>query len=338
METKYIPSSVSHHQGLNAAERFESYRVAASPLCSVEPVGKKNDAYCSGWMVDDLLFCQTRFTRSVFRRDPKRARGGCGFLMQYYGGGEQRGEVDGDPFYCGEDRIVIQDISRPYSAVGQVKEIFSVFIPRHRFTNPERLFGRRPALSWPVTSPRGRILLQTLRSTVESLPELRQSNAAIVATGFLGLVNGLAATEDGLGEDEHVNEACLETMKAYVVQNLQDPGLSPDSLGKTFACSRAKVYRLFAEAGGVAAFIRQQRLTRCFRELNRAQRGQTTVHQVAERWGFLDPYHFSKLFKRTFNATPSDVLMGQGDDTSNGVQKTSRFAGGTALSEWVRTF
>ena len=340
MEPPRVHSSVSHENGLKPEERFESYRVAASPLCQADPIRgvAPEDARCSGWLVDDLLFCNTSFTPTLFRRDKKLAQNGNGLLLQFYGGGEQRGEVDGHPLYHGQDRVVIQDISRPYTAVGHVQENLGVLIPRHRLSESDRLFQDRPILSWPVTSPRGRILLQTLRTTIETLPDLHQSNAEIVASGFIGLLNGLVSTEQGLSDNEHVNAACRETMKQYIVQNLRDPDLSPAMLSKVFACSRAKIYRLLADDGGVAAFIRNQRLLKCFRELDLGEKGQTTVNQVAERWGFQDPYHFSKLFKNTFGVPPSGVLVGQSHGSEGLVAPADRFGGGTIIREWVSSF
>lgn len=169
-------------------------------------------------------------------------------MLQVCRGGEQRGEVDGSPLVVGEDRIVLQDTALPYHAVARTEDNIGVVIPRHRILGHERFHRRMPLLAWPLASPTGRILHQTLTSVMETLPALPRENAPTVASSFVGLVNGLLSAEPLSDLDdnanEHVKEASLAAMKAYLVRNLRDLELSPDVLSKTFACSRAKVRRL----------------------------------------------------------------------------------------------
>ncbi len=98
-------------------------------------------------------------------------------------------------------------------------------------------------------------------------------------------------------------------MKDYLDTLLMQKGLGVESLCMAFHCSRAKVYRLFQEAGGVNTYLRRRRLDCCFRELmgvSIAKRG--AVREISERWGYYDTAHFSKLFKLHYGAAPSDLL------------------------------
>ncbi|MEO1085570.1 MAG: helix-turn-helix domain-containing protein [Acidobacteriota bacterium] len=337
MQIEQIPMAKTHLRGLKASQRFESYRATATPLCAVEPLRGEitEDARCEGWCVDDLLVCRTAFSPTLFRRSARQAMNGGGFLLQINFDGEQRGEVDGHPLKITEDRFVLQDIARPYSSMGHVRDSVAVLIPRHRIQNHERFYRRRPVVDIPVASARGQILLQTLQSVVDLLPELTKTSAAGVASSFVGLLNGVLSAEPGLEHTPAIDEACVETMKAHLVRHLHEPGLSVETLCKAFHCSRAKVYRLFAEEGGVAAFIRQKRLLKCFEQLHRAGQ-ESTVQEVAERWGFQDPYHFSRLFKKTFDVPPSQILRAAISGTQAaqalGVSDTGRHS----LRGWLR--
>lgn len=339
MELELIPRTKTHYDEMSAAERFESYREAASPLCGAEPMRGQDaeDARCSAWLADGLLFCRTAFKPTLFRRTPRQARRSGGFLLQLFQRGDQRGEVNGHAFRCAKDRIVIQDLAHPYSSVAHTEKSWGVLIPRHRINAHEWLYRHQPVFYWPVASPQGRILLHTLQSLMETLPTLHQADEAEVVCGFVGLVNGLLATREMPGDDRFVNQASLEAMKAYLVRNLHAPELSPTTLSQVFHCSRAKVYRFFAEEGGVATFIRNQRLMKCFENLSRAEKKQGTVHEIAERWGFQDPYHFSRLFKRCFDVPPSEILGARtpGDHRSRPSQLQHS---GTAVlvQSWVR--
>jgi transcriptional regulator GlxA family with amidase domain len=55
----------------------------------------------------------------------------------------------------------------------------------------------------------------------------------------------------------------------------------------------------------VAGLVRSERLGHCLEDLQRPNGGSIT--DIAFRWGVCDAAHFSRVFKREFGATPSDV-------------------------------
>jgi len=52
-----------------------------------------------------------------------------------------------------------------------------------------------------------------------------------------------------------------------VIAHLDDLDLGVATLEEAFHCSRASIYRQFEDEGGVAAFVRWERLQRCYVEL-----------------------------------------------------------------------
>jgi AraC-like DNA-binding protein len=85
--------------------------------------------------------------------------------------------------------------------------------------------------------------------------------------------------------------------------------LNTAALCRRFDGSRRRLYGLFKEYGGVEACLRQGRLARCYLELAAADPGRGRVKEVAERWGFVDPSHFHRLFKQHVDVSPSEVLV-----------------------------
>ena len=335
MDTQPIPSSKTHLEGLTAAQRFESYHCAAQPMCHAEPLrdGSAEDARCSGWLVDDILVSRCTFTWTHFRRSASQARRGGALLMEICKG-EQYGEVDGRPVRISDDRIVLRDLSRPFETVGYAEDHIGILIPRHRIESRDWLQGRAPVVTFSADAPAGQMLLSTMSSFMDLLPGLTRSSASSVTSGLVGLLNGLLGGERQNPGSSSIDKACLETMKMFLVRNLHDPALSVTRLTRIFHCSRAKVYRLFADEGGVAAFIRRQRLDRCRDDLSRAERTPGVVQNVAERWGFHDPYHFSRLFKRTFGVAPSGVLgSGLREDDGGGTGMVEKKT--TQIHDWV---
>jgi AraC-like DNA-binding protein len=63
---------------------------------------------------------------------------------------------------------------------------------------------------------------------------------------------------------------------------------------------------LFAQEGGAQAYIRERRLQAALRALQ-AQGHREPIGLIAERLGFSDGAHMSRLFRARFGITPSDA-------------------------------
>jgi AraC-like DNA-binding protein len=95
-------------------------------------------------------------------------------------------------------------------------------------------------------------------------------------------------------------------IRRYVRTRLQDPQLAPASIARAYAMSVRALHALFEDADmSVAGLVRSERLARCREDLQRPNGGSVT--DIAFRWGFTDAAHFSRVFKRAFGATPSEI-------------------------------
>lgn len=91
----------------------------------------------------------------------------------------------------------------------------------------------------------------------------------------------------------------------HIESRLQDADLSPKKIADDNGISVRYLYQLFSLQGmTVAGWIRTRRLARCRADLEAAN-ANTSVTEVAYRWGFNDSAHFSRLFKVTFGVPPS---------------------------------
>ncbi|MET0275011.1 MAG: helix-turn-helix transcriptional regulator [Phenylobacterium sp.] len=99
----------------------------------------------------------------------------------------------------------------------------------------------------------------------------------------------------------------LAAAKAHVAAHFRDFGLTPDSLAKALGCSRAVLYRAFAPIGvTVVRYVRDVR----FHHFLQALRVQpdASISKLAYESGFAThPSDFTKLFKRTYGMTPSQL-------------------------------
>jgi AraC-like DNA-binding protein len=57
----------------------------------------------------------------------------------------------------------------------------------------------------------------------------------------------------------------------------------------------------------IVATIRTRRLERCREDLSDPALAHRSIMEIAEHWGFGDPAHFSRAFRKQFGMTPSEV-------------------------------
>ncbi|MCG8526138.1 MAG: helix-turn-helix domain-containing protein, partial [Opitutales bacterium] len=245
--------------------------------------------------LDGLVFCHTHAAQASYARDQRRAKQGeadCITLQLPIGGGVERGVTIDQPFTMASDRISVRDWSHPFDTVSQQLEQLALMIPRERVIARDFLHERQPVITWGLRTPQGRVLASAMHTLWETMPSASASDGPALAAGILGLVNGLIAP-DARPQLAHLSaQPLLGAMQRFLDERLSEPTLSADDLMAAFHCSRATIYRVFREVGGVHAYIRTQRLVRCFRDLRRLQSAPRRVYEVAERWGFTDISHF----------------------------------------------
>lgn len=110
--------------------------------------------------------------------------------------------------------------------------------------------------------------------------------------------------------DPHASEAArgmLARVKEYVLRHLADPGLSPEGIASAHRISVRYLHKLFeAEATTVGRWIQRERLERCRRDLARQHGPAPAVSAVAQRWGFVNPSHFSRAFRAAYGMSPRE--------------------------------
>ncbi|MEU1809022.1 helix-turn-helix domain-containing protein [Micromonospora aurantiaca (nom. illeg.)] len=99
--------------------------------------------------------------------------------------------------------------------------------------------------------------------------------------------------------------ALVVQVRAYVQQHLGDATLDPGTIADAHHVSVRSLHRLFEdEETTVAAYIRDERLARCRRDLADPALGDRSIQVIAARWGFRDKAHFSRAFRAAYTETP----------------------------------
>lgn len=263
------------------------------------------EAATSAYWVDDLLLSRVRFDASTLWREPGWSPSWASDVVtiHWYVEGWIRARVGEHALHRAPDRISFHDVAVPHRRWSENSEVWGLAIPRTRVADSELRRLRAPMFPIPAGSPSGMMLTTALRTTWETV-QCCPGSGTELACALVGLVNGVLDSYTGRYDD-----ARLAAMKSYLRHRLADPTLSGAEVQRHFHYSRATVYRLFEPDGGVAHFIRDERLRRCHDALAHPdQGGHTTVGAVAARWGFADPAQFGRAFRNRYGCPPRDVL------------------------------
>jgi AraC-like DNA-binding protein len=163
--------------------------------------------------------------------------------------------------------------------------------------------------------PRSSPMLQLLTGYVGLLKENHalvdpQTVPLIVAQIYDLVAATITATNDSfeLANGHSVRQARLATIRADVLANLSQVGLSPKTMARRHGMSDRYVHLLFEETGQTfTRFVEEERLKRAFALLTDPASAALRIGDIAARLGFSEHSAFNRAFRRYFGDTPGNV-------------------------------
>jgi AraC-like DNA-binding protein len=184
-------------------------------------------------------------------------------------------------------------------------ESLHLIIPRNYLHNVARVVHgrmiRRDSLD-------GRMLRDHLARCAAVLRAKDVDGVVHMAHAAVDLVLQCLSDGHGVTGDDDFPQESKQVILEYIEQNLGSQGLNADQLSTQFAVSRAKLYRLFAEFGGVQHFIRDRRLDAVLRDL--CKQSDLSIAEAARRYGFSNDRQFQRAFRARFGVTARDARTG----------------------------
>lgn len=288
---------------------LESWREVARVIWTVSPVEADLPfrAYLAVSRVEELILSDAFLPPQIFEHHPSQLPNVNHDVLLYerYLAGTGRGVVGEVSTAIDPSVIHIVDLSQTFRTVTAAVRTHGTIIPHKAVGyDPSR---HAPYVSVPVASPRGR-LLDIAHEALVAAQAAGKQQSSVLANGFLTLVRTLLLGERSNISDRVAELAGREMIKRFIERNLADPKLNADMICRSLSVSRATLYRLFEETGGVARFITDSRLDRCFSEIVDAQPERGAVRRIAERWAFYSPANFNRSFRARFGLRPSDCI------------------------------
>jgi AraC-like DNA-binding protein len=154
------------------------------------------------------------------------------------------------------------------------------------------------------------IFVNTVRSLLTHPTALSGSAAKGVGEALIGLLG--AALGEIADQSECVDSRLEMYHKArihkFIRAELNNPDLDIPLIAQTVGLSQRYIHRLFAnEPLHLMQSVWSQRLEHCYRELVQNQTVRRPISDVAYSWGFNDPAHFSRVFRKRYGLTPSEL-------------------------------
>ncbi|MFB3977779.1 MULTISPECIES: AraC-like ligand-binding domain-containing protein [Microbacterium] len=319
-QTDPTTRDMQNHHGVSFDEwiRLVGNRFVPLVLSTIDPdgfTGNLRTRVVDGTCVTDIAASSHRVHRapsSIRDDDPHHLKlsmqlTGTGLVMQ-----------DGRSAHLSPGDVAIYDTARPYTLeyAGQMRSLVMMF--------PHSMLGLSANLVPTVTAVRlrgdtgiGRVICPFMQHLAEDLDQLEGVNGARIIRSAFDLITALLSAELQSSTAREPWRVTLDAVAHYIDRHLDDPGLNTDSIARAHFISARQLQYLFQEEGEtVSGYIRSRRLERCRLDLEDAAQSSRSIVQIAQAWGFIDPSHFSKLFKSTYGHGPRDHRLQHVDAAS----------------------
>ena len=305
---------------LPAADRHEAWVNRAWP--SIAPVYRTTpleafNTSSESLQLGELAVHFTTMTAQRWERDPgfRRSRDpdadALGVAITI--AGEAHGTMADRAFRTGPGSVQLTDLAQNSLHDSTASRTIFITVPRAtaivRGLDVAMLHGR------VLRSGAAAMLGPHLLGVREAAGELTVDDGALLAGTFLDLLGLAVATSGrpvrrtGLGR-----EAAAVVARAAIEEGLGAPSQTINGLCRQLGMSRTSLHRLFENEGGVQAYMRGRRLEAVRRALLDPACAEP-LYVLAERLGFSDAAHLSRLFRARYGLSPSGYRARGGDSS-----------------------
>lgn len=214
--------------------------------------------------------------------------------------------------------IVLYDSSRPFVASaggpGSCGSLVLQF-PRSLMPLPDRMVAPLCGTSLGAADGMGQVLRQTLESLTRTSSDLTAEDRRRLSTIVLDLAAAVVARRADRASalpPESRSEVLYQQITAFIHRHLRDPDLKPAVVAAAHSISVRLLHLIFQRHGTtVNGYIRQERITRCRRDLADPLLHATPVSAIGARWGYLRPSDFTRAFRAATGMAPTEYRRRQ---------------------------
>ena len=291
-------------------------RDAMGRLFDITPLTSRNNSgthRSRNWYAESCIFTQLEADAFAVRRTKTQVDSGEHLVFVHrYVDGYLRGRIgdlniDREPGY-----IYVLDQASKVECVQRPATMQSIILPKAALgfdpdTHP-------PLSKLSIEKGIGRVLNSLFDQIFQGL---LQDNA-IEYAAFNQLVAclklGLGASPNEGDVRTQARHAMRATISQHIESNLDDWQLGVNVILKNFGVSRASLYRIFDDRGGVRQFISDRRLLRAVLDITKGPLLRGAISDIAEKWGFSSGANFNRSIRREFGVAPGSLINLPEDD------------------------
>lgn len=292
------------------ADAGQKYREACAHLFDVTLLGPDETFYnrMEGYNLAGVVLARCSGVPQRFHRKLSHiaadASDSIMAVLELESGG-WRGDYDGRVASGDMGAIRLIDMSRPFDMVTERFETVHLILSRAAL-EPQAADLDFHGCVIGEDSPSGRLLGSHIRATWAGAAAMSATDLTLAGKAAAALVSAVILAHGAPAGDDirPVEKMLLASAQRFVIQNLSDPDLSPETVRDHIGVSRSLLYKVFEPVGGVSAFIQARRLDQAFDAITGDQAHQQTLAEIGYRAGFRSDAHFSRAFRARFGMTP----------------------------------
>jgi AraC family transcriptional regulator, positive regulator of tynA and feaB len=179
-----------------------------------------------------------------------------------------------------------------------------LFVPREELENRCPGFHRLTGMPLTARTPETRLFMSFLAETIRAFPALSPDGKRTAARVTVELLAAALRPQCTLSPGS-LHDALFVKICGYIDRHVRDASLRPQSIADAHHISLRTLQLIFAEHGETVSHrIRRLRLDRCQADIVQSGR---PIASVALRWGFVDPAHFSRVFRDRYGMSPREA-------------------------------
>ena len=285
-------------------------RASVEPLYEMTPVNSEvnRGVYeTTNWFEDTHYFVRTHNDAVSVRRSKAQAENGAQlvFVKRYFGG-MVRGHSNGFNIDRAPGSVYIFDQASQVECLQFPTTVEGFFIRKsHLGFDPDR---HPPLIGIHQSNPLGGVIFGLFDRIFGGL----EDNDTYQKEDFAQLI---ACLRVAIGTDDEradirrtARQALMRRIQAYIEHNIGSLDLSVTDILRTFGVSRASLYRMFEESGGVREYISNRRLYRAILDLTNRPVLRGDIAKTAETWGFSSDANFSRAVRRQLGVAPGSLV------------------------------
>ena len=341
-----ILRSVFNTQALPNAQRYDAWRDSISVVFGYE-LDKSVAAEDFFAEIDSALF--SPFVLSSFRADAARyerdaariARDGLDMVIIQYA---MKGpcHIGGDLAQtdCQVGDIIIMDTAQPIQTWHAQQHNLTLSIPRQDLDNYSLDVERAHLSVLPAHTPMAVLMRSHMQALYQQAENLTRVEARALVAPTLAMAGAVINSTLGGSPDDSVSMKAATRARAnqIIEKLLPTPDLTITQIAAQVPCSRSRLYALYKDEGGVAAYIQRRRLHVVAGKLQSARYRFHSISAIAYETGFINISSFNRAFKVRFGMTPKDMRPQStpAHHRSAGLAGHSATDASRAYEDWVK--